>query len=285
MKFVRMVFLTAALLLPVMSEARAPETITMDKFLERGLLIHAVIGGHEGTFTFDSGEGVSAITPEFASKIGCNVWGQISGFQMSGQRLDMQRCDHVDVKIGDFHARLNTLGVFDLNKFSPPGTKIDGTLGLDVFDGQVITFSYSKRTITVWNRAATRQIPKDEKPFPVHVIRDVGGMAVDVALPVKTPQGTAWFLMDSGNTSPFILVGKHLATPLGLKTDSKAVQNFAATVGDGSLTNGEARVLDLIVDGNLGMTFLAHYDVSIDLANGTGWLSAVEQPKTVDQTP
>ncbi|KRE97678.1 hypothetical protein ASG87_15630 [Frateuria sp. Soil773] len=279
MKRICTVLLAVSLFLAAMGEALASETIAMDKFLERGLLVHAVIGGQEGTFTFDTGEGVSAITPEFASKIGCKVWGQISGFQMSGQRLDMQRCDHVDVKIGNHHVRMNTLGVFDLNKFSPPGTKIDGTLGLDVFDGRAITFSYSRRTITVRDRGATQQIPKGGKPFPVHIIRDAAGMAVDVALPVKTPQGTAWFLMDSGNTSRFVLVGKHLAAPLGLKADSKAVQNFTAMVGDGSPVSGEARVLDLIVDGNLGMTFLAHYDVSIDLANGTGWLSAVDRPR------
>lgn len=270
---------TALLMAPMVSEARAPETIQMDKFHERGLLIHAVVGGQQGIFTFDSGEGVSAMTPEFAAKIGCKSWGQISGFQMFGQRLDMQRCDHIDVKLGELRVRMNTLGVFDLNKFSPPGTKIDGTLGLDIFDGQIITFSYSKRTITVWDRAAAEQAFKQQKAFPIHVIRDVAGMAVDVALPVKTPEGTAWFLMDSGNTSPFVLVGKHLAKPLGLKDDSKAVQKFSASVGDGSPISADARVLDLIVDGNLGMTFLSHYDVSIDLAKGSGWLMAVDPSK------
>lgn len=66
---------------------------------------------------------------------------------------------------------------------------------------------------------------------------------------------------------------------MGLKVDSKAVQRFATIVDDDSPISADAHVLDLIVDGNLGMTFLSHYDVSIDLAKGTGWLSAVEQPK------
>jgi hypothetical protein len=279
MKLTCLIAATALLLAPMLSKARTPETIRMDKFHERGLLIHAVVGGQEGIFTFDSGEGVSAVTPEFAAKIGCKTWGQISGFQMFGQRLDMQRCDHIDIKLGDRHVQMHTLGVFDLNKFSPPGTKIDGTLGLDIFDGQIITFSYSKRTITVWDRAASGQAFERQKAFPIHVIRDAAGMAVDVALPVKTPDGTAWFLMDSGNTSPFVLVGKHLAGPLGLKDDSKAVQTFAANVGDGSPIRADARVLDLIVDGNLGMTFLSQYDVTVDLAKGNGWLMAVNPSK------
>lgn len=55
---------------------------------------------------------------------------------------------------------------------------------------------------------------------------------------------------------------------MGLKVDSKAVQKFATIVDDDSPISADAHVLDLIVDGNLGMTFLSHYDVSIDLAKG-----------------
>src|SRR3954462_11480201 len=53
----------------------------------------AKVQGHEGLFLFDTGGGISYISPSFAQTIGCKPWGQITGFMLTGQRLDMSRCD------------------------------------------------------------------------------------------------------------------------------------------------------------------------------------------------
>lgn len=153
----------------------------------RRLTLHAVVAGHPGVFVFDSGGGVSNITPELAAQIGCKPWGQVSGFQMSGNRLDMQRCD----KIGSHRVHRETLGVFDLNKLLPTGSseRIDGTLGLDLFDGKVVSFSYASRTLTVLDKAGVEALSKRAKPVPIHLVRDAEGLALTINLPVRITAG------------------------------------------------------------------------------------------------
>ena len=240
----------------------------------RALIVHATIGGQPGVFMFDSGGGVSFITPTFAAQIGCKPWGQISGFQMSGKRLDMQRCDNVSVRIGPYRTRRETVGVFDMDKFLPTGSteRVDGTLGLDIFDGKVVRFSYADRTLTVLDKAATDALSKHGGAMPIHVVRDAEGLALAVNLPVHTESGTAWFEMDSGNTSPFLLVGKHLAGTFKLQDDPKSKQTLKAALAGGQLIEGSAKVLDLTLDGNLGTTFLSRYDVTLDLADHRAWV-------------
>lgn len=182
--------------------------------LEGGLLaLHAQIGGQEGTFLFDSGSGVSNITPEFASRIGCKPWGQITGLRMTGERLDMQKCDNVSLQVGGYHAEPGTVGVFDLARVLPSSMKgIDGTIALDLFDKHSLRLSYRHHLITVYDQRSLTNATAKLKAMPVHIVRDAEGLALTVNLPVVTPHGMAWFEVDSGNTSSRIIVGKHLAS-------------------------------------------------------------------------
>lgn len=76
-----------ALTVPARAESAAPAAIVpLAPYLVKLAVVHATVGGHEGTFLFDTGEGVSSITPQFAAQIGCRPWRQITGFQMGGNR-------------------------------------------------------------------------------------------------------------------------------------------------------------------------------------------------------
>lgn len=274
MRSMRFAVAVACFALAPVLHAAAASPIPLTPFMGRALIVHATINGHPGVFMFDTGGGISFITPRFAAELGCKPWGQISGFQMSGQRLDMQRCDNVTVQVGQHPSRRETVGVFDMDKFLPTGSteRVDGTLGLDIFDGKVVRFSYTERTLTVLDKAAAASLSKNNTAMPIHVVRDAEGFSLTVNLPVHTESGTAWFEMDSGNTSPFILAGKHLAGAFQLEDDPKSKQTLKATLADGQPIEGAAKVLDLTLDGNLGTTFLSRYDVTLDLANHRAWV-------------
>lgn len=83
----------------------------------------------------------------------------------------------------------------------------------------------------------------------------VGLWSFSVNLPVITSAGTAWFEMDSGNTSNLILVNKALAPLFQMKTEGKDASSISFNFEDGTAFTGEARVLDLILDGNVGSSF------------------------------
>src|SRR5678815_1358274 len=84
------------------------------------MTVRAKVRGHEGLFMFDTGGGISYVSPLFAQTIGCKVWGQLSGFVLTGQRLDMPRCDDLVFDVQGQSLRAPIAGVFDIMKFMPP---------------------------------------------------------------------------------------------------------------------------------------------------------------------
>ena len=233
--------------------------------------LQASVAGHKGTFLFDSGSGVSSISPDFAALIGCQPWGQITGFRMSGDRLDMQRCNHLTFDFGTKSLPAQAVGVFDVSKYLPGEVgHVDGTIALDLFADQVFTLSYRRHSLQLLNdRDTSRRSP--ELRMPVHIVREAEGFALSVDLPVKTSAGTAWFEMDSGNTSPFVIVNDSLAALFQLPADAKRA-SIKVTLGDGSIFEGEARVRKLILDGNFGVSFLATHDVTVDVPHAAAWV-------------
>ena len=233
--------------------------------------VQATVAGHKGTFLFDSGSGLSSISPEFATLIGCEPWGQITGFRMGGDRLDMLRCNRLAFDFGNRTLQAEAVGVFDVSKYLPAEVgHVDGTIALDLFADQVFTLSYGRHLLQLLDgRDVARRKP--ELRMPVHIVRNAEGFALSVDLPVKTAAGTAWFEMDSGNTSPFVIVNDSLAALFQLPEDAKRAP-ITLTLGDGTTFSGEARVRKLILDGNLGVSFLVTHDVTVDVPHSAAWI-------------
>jgi hypothetical protein len=87
--------------------------VPLESYGESQKIIRAKINDREGTFLFDSGGGVTTITPEFATEIGRKPWRKIVGFRMTGQRLDMARRDDVMLEIAGTREDLSIVGVFE----------------------------------------------------------------------------------------------------------------------------------------------------------------------------
>jgi len=244
------------------------------------MTLRARVRGHEGSFIFDTGGGVTYVSPGFAQTIGCKPWGQLSGFVLTGQRLDMQRCDNLTFDIEDHNFSAPIAGVFDLMKFMPPNVpKIDGSIGLDLFAGRAVTLRLADRTLTVESEASLRQRMRKGKEISVRLVRELEGIALAVVVGVVTREGTAWMELDSGNGGANV-IAKHIAPLLNLKTDVKGPQPAKFVLVGGISVGGDARVNDtLIMDGNIGTRFMIDWDVTLDLAKGRAWLTPVSSSK------
>ena len=274
MKMITVQILLLVLVFAPFTLARGSPIVKLEPTADGLLKVHAIVAGHAGTFLFDSGSGFSNISPGFASTIGCHPWGQITGFRMTGQRLDVQHCDHVTLSLAGRSFSLRAVGVFDLSKYLPSEVgPIDGTIALDLFANKAFTFSYGGHFIRLLDRNDLALRSKRLKALPLHVVRDAEGLALTVNFPVITSAGTAWFELDSGNTSPFTIVSKAIAPLFGLTADDKGAPWICVHLADAARFQGKARVLDLILDGNLGTSFLSSHDVTIDLERATAWVS------------
>lgn len=238
------------------------------------MTLRAKVRGQEGTFIFDTGGGVSYLSPAFAQAIGCKPWGQLSGFVLTGQRLDMKRCDNLMFYIDQNPFPAPIAGVFDLMKFMPPNVpRIDGSIGLDVFADRAITLNLAERTLIVESTPSLNARIRQGREVPIRLVREVEGVALAVVVGVVTPEGTAWMEIDSGNGGANVIAA-HIAPLLNLKTGIKEPQPAKFNLAGGIPVNGDARVNEtLIMDGNIGTRFLINWNLTLDLARGRAWLS------------
>jgi hypothetical protein len=238
------------------------------------MTLRASVRGRAGVFMFDTGGGVTYISPSFAESVGCKPWGQISGFTLTGQRLDMQRCDGLAFDMAGRRFARPTTGVFDLMKYMPPDApKIDGSVGLDLFDGQAVTLSLAQRRLFVESPASLKARARRGTEVPIRITRDAGGVALSVQVAVPTPDGTAWMEIDSGNGGANV-IGKHIASLLKLDPGAKGPQPASFRLAGGVPVEGAARVNDtLTMDGNIGTRFLIKWDLTLDLSTGRAWLA------------
>lgn len=241
------------------------------------MTMRARVRGHEGVFIFDTGGGISYVSPAFAQTVGCKVWGQITGFMLTGHRLDMPRCDDLSFEVAGQRLSAPISGVFDILKYLPPNVpNVDGSIGLNVFAGKVVTLSLKRRELIVESRASLSARIKRAREVPIRLVREAEGIALTVDIAVPTSSGIAWMELDSGNGGANV-IGKHLAPLLKLDTSKKEPQPASFTIAGGIPVSGMARVNEtLIMDGNIGTRFLINWDLTLDLNNGRAWLAPAD---------
>lgn len=279
-KYLALFFLLTFLLLRVDASSRPLAVIELGSHPGGTYMmtIKASVNGKQGLFMFDTGGGVSYIDPAFARSIGCDPWGQISGFMLTGQRLDMQRCDGLKFDVAGRSLAAPTAGVFDIGKFMPPDAPhIDGSIGLDVFAGQSITLSLANKQLTVESPKTLASRIKNGKEVPIRLVREAEGVALSVVVGVPTSKGMAWMELDSGNGGAHV-IGKHLASIMSLDPEKKEPQETTFQIAGGVKVDGPVRVNPtLTMDGNIGTRFMINWDLTLDLARGRAWLAPVSK--------
>lgn len=253
--------------------ALRPTTIKLEPYLGTALAIRAEVNGHTGLFLFDTGEGVSTISSEFAKTIGCIPWGRITGFRMTGGRLDFPRCDKIQFKTAGETLTAPIAGVFDIMTLLPADSPhLDGSLGLDILAGRAITYDQSSGLLILESAASLKKRTRNAKEIPVRLVRDAEGVALAVDAGVPTPLGMAWMELDSGNGGTFV-IASHLASLFHLDPDSKEPQPVKFAIAGGIPVEGKARTPDMIMDGNIAAQFFKKWVLTLDLASGRAWLT------------
>jgi hypothetical protein len=249
----------------------AQATIPLDPYLRAQAAVRATVNGQPGTFLFDTGEGVSTISPAFATKIGCKPWGRISGFRMSGERLDHPHCDGITFHLSEqtlFAPVVTTVDVRAL--IGPDAPQLDGALGLDLFAGRAITI-VPRQSITIETEESLAARVAGAHELPIRLVRDVEGIALSVDAAVRTPDGLAWMELDTGNGGSNV-VANHIAPLIGLKADTSTPEPATLELANGIIVQGMTRTRDLIMDGNIGAQFLNNWVLTLDLRQERAWM-------------
>jgi hypothetical protein len=229
-----------------------------------------MVSGQAARMIFDTGAGLTSITPEFAARIGCAPFGHVTGFRMNGERVSFRRCPATDMTAGAFRVNAE-LGVFDLAAVLPEGLPhVDGVMGLDVFRDTAITLEGLER-LRIESRASLRRTTRGLEPARMRLLSDLSG-SLTAFVPVATSKGDAWLLLDSANLDGVRL---HPWTHEALlpEGESRGEESTVTLSVEGAETVTVVPRVDsaLIYDGALDAAFMRDYVITIDLTQERIW--------------
>lgn len=248
----------------------APRTVALGDFY--GLrTIQVTVGGQTGDFILDTGGGITVISPALAEKAGCTPWAQITGFRLTGERLTMPRCDGLAMDAGGEALVAPSAGVFDLAPLLPPDApRIEGLVALDSLATQPFTLELKAGRLTFETPTSLAARVAEATEVPIRFHRQAGGISLTTMARVPTPQGDLWMQLDSGSDAP-VLVARTSAAPLGLDPETPR-QPLRLVVTEGLAADVDARVRDMIIDGNIGLPVMRDWVMTFDLANQKLWV-------------
>ena len=254
--------------------APAPRTIPLERYETKQFAVAATLAGQRRRFLFDTGEGLTMISPAVAQSVGCEPWGNLAAFRMLGERLDTKRCDDIRFDIAGMTRTAPSTLVYDLGEITgKDALPLDGAIGLDLFDGQVVTLQFGASRVIVEDERSAAHRRRSATEVPLRIER-FKGSGIDVFVGVETPRGKAWITLDSGNAGPTIFVAPAIAPLMGLRADTREPQPVEARIAPGVVFRGQARVFPgMIMDGNIGMQLMRAWDVTLDLKQGRAWMA------------
>lgn len=255
-----------------------PVVIPITHYLDTVPSLEVTVDGEPRRFLLDTAGGITVATPAFARDIGCTPWSRLTGHRMRGDRVDGARCDDVELEASGVPLELPSVLVWDLSRLLPPDAPpLAGSMGLDAWQGRAITLDLEAGELVLETPASLATRVQQATEIPVRFSREVQGLALVPFIAVETPKGRLWMELDSGSDGALI-VGRHAAQVLGLDAETDDPQTTSITLAGGIKVDAEARVNDLIIDGNIGAPVLRRWAVTIDLANERLWIAPRATP-------
>ncbi len=282
-------FPAAAALLAAACATPAPEpqpasaaTIPLGDYLGVLNTIDVTVAGEASRMILDTGGGVTAITPDLAQRIGCQPWGQLTGFQATGAQLSGQRCSNVALSLAAKPLTTQDIGVFDLSALLPPqGPRIDGLFSLDALAHTPFTLDLAAARLTLETHDSLAARTTGTTEIPIRLTRQAGGASLTVMAAIPTPSGDLWMQLDAGSDAALQLAPSS-ARALGIDPDQPPATTQLILVGrtEGVITEDAAvTVRDLIIDGNIGIPVLRRWVMTFDLASERLWIVQTAAPQ------
>ncbi len=279
--------------LTTLSGVAADATPTRPTVIPLGMYLGALpslevrIAGREHTVLLDTGGGLTVLTPATAGALGCHPWGRLTGFRMRGDRVDMRRCDHVTLSLAGLTVRLPEAGVWDFGKVLPRNAPpLAGSIALDAFAHRAVTLDLARRRLIVETPASLLARLRHEHAIavPMRFEREVNGESRVPLLGIDTPKGRVWMEIDSGSDGA-VIVNRPLAHALGLNPADDRPQPMSASIGGDVPLRAPARVMDLVIDGDIGEPVLRRWVITLDPARRRLWLASAAHLSAASAAP
>jgi hypothetical protein len=226
------------------------------------------VAGVPRRFLVDTGGGMTVFTPDLAGKAGCALGGPLTGFRMSGERIDAPRCEGATVGVAGWVSRPHTVMVLDINKLLPADwPRLDGLISLSTFAGHVVTIDLPSQRLVVDDT-----VPRDARSVRTRFERSVTGLSLVAFVASRHDATDVWLEIDTGSDSA-LLINEVLAPRVGLASTVPASDAWIDIRLDaGAPVRTPVETNRLIFDGNLGLGTMRSWVLTFDLENERVWI-------------
>ncbi len=254
------------------SRAAKPITIPLHRYQGRLRTMRVMVGGTSLEFLFDTGGGLTFVSPAVADRVRCAPAGRSVGYRMSGERLDTPLCENtIPMALGAWNTAVAGAAVFDIMKLLPAGwPPLAGVISLHTFAGRAITLDLAHDRLIVETPSSLAARVRGMTPLEGRLATGMDGAAVSLFVAVLADGGKLWLEVDSGNLD-MVLLAPHAARLLGV---GHSVANVTLHLGPSHVIKASARRRDLIYDGVLSEGAMSRDVYTMDLATGKLWVGA-----------
>jgi hypothetical protein len=244
--------------------------IALDPYVADLKTVRVTAATQSMPFLFDTGGGLTILTPQTAAAIGCVPFGRVTGFRGNGERVDFARCGPVTLTIGGVDLRVEA-SILDLSKLLGDAPPIGGIFSLQTLQGRAFTLDWSDRTLVLETEQSLARRVADMRAVSVRTSRQAGGAAIDLYLEIEAGGHSIWLEVDSANAGPMLL-SPHAADQLGLRDAGASAIPVTLNVKGFDALAAQAIVRPLIVDGILSSSLLGAIMLTVDLRSERAWM-------------
>lgn len=248
--------------------------IGLEPYMGRLRTVRVRAANREWNLLFDTGGGVTIVSPAAAEAMRCLPRGRLTGHRMSGEAISMPTCAPGALEIDGWMAPPQTLAIFDIMSLLPSDwPRIDGVVSLRSFTDRLVTLDLAVNTLVVHGERTTagEDLPSVGTRIPGRIATGPSGGELLVFAGVVTGADTLWLLVDSGNLD-VVPLAPHAARLLGMPDTVGAEDaRLSLPLAPAEPSVVHARVRELILDGALNAAWLEQGRLTMRLADGSLW--------------
>jgi Aspartyl protease len=255
--------------------SKSQDTIVLKKYFGNLKKVDLSINGKSFSFLFDTGGGETFISPEVANFLNKSVYGNSTGFRMTGEVINYQKCDSVLLKSNSAKLFHPSIGVWDVSKVLPKELpKVDGVLSLKSFADKIITLDLANDRIILETPISYQRKIKNMSLLNSRFANGHDGNELIILLGILKQRRLYWFLFDSGNLDN-LLLSHTTASEWGIQCDTVTQRSELGTltiqIGRKNFDN-EASSKSLIYDGSLNYSIISKSVFLINFSKKQIWM-------------
>ncbi|NVO19771.1 MAG: aspartyl protease family protein [Bacteroidetes bacterium] len=264
-----------ALLLFICLHGYSQDTIALSKYLGNLKTVEVTIDGKKYNFLFDSGGGATFIAPSLIRNSGREIFGDGTGYRMSGEKIRFQKTDSITLQLGHTLLFNQDACVWDIMSVLPTDVpELYGIISLNSFRNKILTIDLSHSRLIVETPLSYRKKQMNQTLLRSRFASGITANELDVLISIPRQHHAYWFLFDSGNLDD-LLLSHSTAREWKLESGVDSLRNRLSTIpfhiGNEDL-NVQAAANDLIYDGALNYDLICRYVFMINFISQEVWM-------------